>query len=630
MLKPAIGRGAKFSMVEEVREARGVSKMRGGTMRGHRMCGARSVLRLARGGLCYVLPLCAIFSELIWVVLGEGMRALLVAISVVFGCAGSGASQAKLDSPVRPESRDSVASGTTWTPVGDSGERAEEQDVLEVTSFGIACESPSSSLSYQDIAVDWGLVDTSDGNPRRKEAGPVAAMDLDGDGLDELLVGHRGLGLVLHRNQGASFAQSTVLPVSDLTGIALGDVDGDGDLDVWTGGYAAQMWLLRNDGPAGDGWQFTDVSAESGLNAVPVLPQKTDAAFSDVDGDGALDILVTRAAGPGASEEAVLNQLWLGQGDGTFVLASSSLPEGSRGGVSWSPVWSDLDGDGDVDVFVANADQATAGPSVLLENQSDGGSVRWVDHSDTCFCTENGNPMGVSAADYDHDGDFDLFLTNTASDQLLRNEGGLVFVDESRVHGAMALPSSRHMTFGSVWVDVDNDGWQDLFVSSGPLSEGPDTVLDVQADRLLHNDGGVAWRDIAASAGVASTGIGRGVTRALLVDDGYPALVVVNLDGPSKVWRAACMADRSLVVALRQASGNTRGIGAQVSLTMADGTVQVQEVSTKAGWGGAMEPRAWFGLGGQAPRTLSVRWPDGVREEWPLPESAHGRVLLVR
>ena len=334
---------------------------------------------------------------------------------------------------------------------------------------------------------------------------------------------------------------------------------------------------------------------------------------------------------PWQPEEANLDQLFRSNGNGTFEPVSDWFTADPRQGVSWSAVWTDLNLDNRPDLFVANADQATAGPSLLLENAGASGSDwRFDDRSRTCFCTDNFNPMGVSSGDYDNDGDFDLFLTNTSSDQLLANDGSFEFFDVSRSAGDLALPTSLHMTFGSVWTDVDNDGWQDIFVSSGPLSDFPDPSLDRQPDRLLLGSADGSLENHAAALGVASTGIGRGVTRANIDGDGYPELVVINLDGPSHIWHADCLSNRALMVELRQAGPNSRAIGARVTVTLEDGTIQRQEITTKPGWGGAMEPRAWFGLGASAPTTLTVDWPDGSRESWRLPADADGRVKIER
>lgn len=493
------------------------------------------------------------------------------------------------------------------------------------------CSDPAPGLAYEDLAESWGLVDTSDDIPKRKEAGPVASLDLDDDGLDEIIVGHRELGLVLHVNQGGAFVRQEVLPAPGLTGIALGDIDGDGDLDLWAGGYAPRMWMLRNDGPGDDGWVFTDISEEVGLLALETAPQKMDASFGDFDKDGDLDLYINHSGPPSTTREAELDKLLRNTGGGTFEEVSGWFTAEQRQGTSWSPTWTDLDGDLDPDLFVANADQSTGGPSLLLRNDGPSGADHtFTDLTDTCGCTSNFNPMGVSPADYDNDGDQDLFLTNTDADQLLRNEGDLTFIDVGASVGAMELPTDRHMTFGSVWTDVDNDGWIDVFVSSGPLSDFPDPVLDTQPDRLLHNESGEAFTNIAADLGIDKTGIGRGVTRAMLDDDGYPELVVVNLDGPSHVWHTPCLANRALVVDLRQSTGNTRGIGAWVTVTLADGSQQVQEIAAKSGWGGAMEPRAWFGLGSTAVTGLSVRWPDGEVTDVDVDPAVDGRIRVTR
>ncbi|HCH66112.1 MAG TPA: hypothetical protein DFR83_25140 [Deltaproteobacteria bacterium] len=564
------------------------------------------------------------------------MRALARWLVFCFGLGAWAGCDSAQDKPATGrDGADSARPEATDSAPGDSEDRGTDSgdplDPATVEPAGSWCATPIEALTYTDVAAAWGLIDTTDGVESRKEAGPVASVDLDGDGLDELIVGHRTQGLVLHRNRGGSFEQQVLIDAEDLTGIALGDVDGDGDLDLWTGGYVDRMWLLRNDGAGSDGWIFTDITEQSGLAALEVVPQRVDASFGDFDADGDLDVYLTRDGPAGTAEEPALDQLLRSAGDGTFEVVSDWLSVEQRQGKGWAALWSDLDLDLDPDLFVANADQSTDGPSLMVRNDgANGDAWRLTDRGDHCACTSNYNPMGVSAGDFDNDGDFDLFLTNTNSDQLLRNEGALSFVDVSRAIGNLALPSDRHMTFGAVWTDVDNDGWQDLFLSAGPLSQRPNTELDRQRDRLLLNQAGAALEDHADRLGVDSRGIGRGVTRALLDDDGYPELVVVNLDGPSHIWHTPCLAHRALVVELRQSSGNTRGIGARVTVSFADGTIQRQEVSSKPGWGGAMEPRAWFGLGDREPRAIRVAWPDGVETALSLPADTDGRLRIER
>lgn len=532
---------------------------------------------------------------------------LLAACSTPSGPEGSG--------PRGP--RDSGAAGG-----GDSG---------EVAADAPWCSEPVDTLAYEDVGPAWGLVDTTDSDPKRMEAGPVASLDLDDDGLDEVIMGVRKEGLVLHRNLGGSFTTEPLLEAPELTGIALGDIDGDGDLDLWAGGYAPRMWLLRNDGESSGEWVFTDITEAAGILDLPTQPQKMDASFGDFDLDGDLDLYINHAGPPGTLRERELDKLLRNDGTGRFEEVSSWFTAEQRQGTSWSPAWTDLDGDLDPDLFVANADQAMGGPSLLLRNDgASGGDHRFTDLSATCGCTNNFNPMGVSPADYDNDGDQDLFLTNTDSDQLLRNEGELVFVDVSASVGSMELPTNRHMTFGSVWADLDNNGWLDLMVSAGPLAPGPEPGLDDQPDRVLFNLEGAAFENRAAELGMDDRGAGRGVTRVLLDDDGYPELLVGNIGSPSRLWRTPCLANRALVIDLRQDGGNTRGIGAWVTVAFVDGTQQVQEISAKSGWAGAMEPRAWFGLGSKAVEAVTVRWPDGGTTEVAVAPDVDGRIRVQR
>ena len=193
--------------------------------------------------------------------------------------------------------------------------------------------------------------------------------------------------------------------------MAIGDIDGD---ETSTSGPAATI--------PGCGCSATMARAptagrsliidRSGLDTVPNMPQKTDATFGDFDLDGDLDLYINRSGPPRSTDEANLDQLFRSNGDGTFEVVSSWFTAEQRQGVSWSAVWTDLNLDDRPDLFVANADQATAGPSLLLENAgADGTNWRFDDRSSSCFCTNNFNPMGVSSADWDNDGDFDLYLT---------------------------------------------------------------------------------------------------------------------------------------------------------------------------------------------------------------------------
>jgi len=485
------------------------------------------------------------------------------------------------------------------------------------------CTEPGEP-GFQDVAEAWGLADTTDEDPDRKEAGAVALVDLDDDGLDDLVLAHRSRGLLVQHNLGGSFSDEVVLDgdAQSLSGLAIGDVDGDRDLDLWAGGYSPPMRLFLNDGQGG----FTDASTSSGMDSFPVAPQKLDAVFGDFDGDGDLDLFVNHDGGGTNPGEEKLDKLLQNDGTGVFTDVSDWLP--GRTGVGWSSVWTDLDLDGDVDLYTANADQATHEPSRLSRNDgADGDGWRFTDLSGTCACTNNHNPMGVSAGDYDADGLQDLFLTNTGANQLLWNQGDGTFVDVTAAVGGLALESDDHMSFGAAWFDHENDGTLDLFFSSGPLSGGaPEAGLAEQADQLLVWEEG-RLVDAAPSLGLDDRSAGRGVAAGRLDDDGFLDLVVSNLGSPSRLYRAQCTEARALVVDLVGSGANTWGIGARVVVHTDSGTF-TREVTAKPGWGGAVTPRAHIGLGDRRVERVTVHWPDGAEQVVDVHPLVDGRVVV--
>jgi hypothetical protein len=469
-------------------------------------------------------------------------------------------------------------------------------------------------------------MDTTDDDADRKEAGAVAMADVNGDGLDDLILAHRELGLFVQLNLGGTLGPAVMVHAAEkLNGLALGDVDGDGDLDLWAGGYQDTMFLFQNDGAGG----FVDVSEASGLAAVETVPQKTDGTFADMDGDGDLDLYVNRATAPDATSEGVLNKLFRNDGTGRFEDVSSWLSSDVRLGLSWSSIWTDIDVDGDVDLYTANAEQASFGPSRLLRNDGwDGDRILFSDLSDSCACTTNNSPMGISVGDYDNDGFGDFFLSNTGRNQLLRNLGDGTFIDVTATVGGMLLEGPGHMTFGATWFDHGNDGLLDVFVASGPLHSGTSSPdQEEQADQLWINDG-VGFVDMASVFGLAQRGDGRGVASGLMNDDGFLDLVLTNLGSPSHLYLAECTTSRALVLDLAGTNGNTFGIGARV-VVETDQSTMVREVGSKSGWGGAQHPRAHFGLGDQKVVSVTIHWPSGSVQTVEVSPGIDGRITVV-
>ena len=296
-------------------------------------------------------------------------------------------------------------------------------------------------------------------------------------------------------------------------GVATGDFNNDGFTDLYVTNYGSNQ-LLRNQG---DG-TFRDVTSAAGVDDPS---WSTSAAFFDFDRDGWLDLFVTNYVvfdlgrnpecfapssrrdycGPSAFP-GVADRLWRNRGDGTFEDVSVRSRIGAEKGAGLGVVAADFDGDGWLDLYVANDGE----PNHLWLNQRDG-TVRDEALLAGVAVNREGEPeasMGVSAADFDGDGDDDLFMTHLMSETntLYVNDGGL-FEDRTLETG-LAAGSLTFTSFGTAWFDVDNDGWLDLMIANGAVKgvealarEGDLYPLD-QPNQLLLNVGGRRFEDASA------------------------------------------------------------------------------------------------------------------------------------
>jgi hypothetical protein len=488
------------------------------------------------------------------------------------------------------------------------------------------CDQPQETLGYWDASESWGLLSTDDGDPDRKEYNPVAIADFDNDGDDDIVMAPRTGGVWLQRNEGDRLTSELIADFQDTMTLAVGDYDGDGWLDLLAGGRGANQALFRNL----DGESFIDVTAQAG----PFLPSKAanvdirDASFVDFDSDGDLDLYLTYATSlvSGFDQPDLLLQ----NEDGVFSDVSDWLPEEARFGLGWQTLWSDLDLDGDLDAYVANADQQSHGPSRLLRNDGRNAQGDWVfsDLTDDCHCGWVGSAMGASAGDIDHDGYPDLFVTNTGPSPLLWNQQDLSFIDVAFAQGATAVPDTSYMTFGSVFFDADHDTWLDIVTLAGVLHHGTNAGQTTeQPDSFLFGseDG---FEDRAQQYGMADVGDGRGVAVGFVNDDDFLDIAITHVGAPSQLWLSQCTDARSLIVSLTGTSSNLWGMGARVVLETSGGTL-VREINTSPGWAAASHPRAHFGLGEVRIETMTIYWPSGTVQSVDIDPTAQGWLAIT-
>ena len=413
-------------------------------------------------------------------------------------------------------------------------------------------------------------------------------------------------------------------------GVATGDVDNDGDLDVYVTNYGADAFYLND----GDG-SFTEATAGVGFGG---KAWSSSAAFLDYDADGALDLYVVHYlryadtvcsdlsdapeyCGPQHFSGAV-DQLYRNRGDGVF--ADVTKPAGiDRAGKGLGVLCADLSGDGRVDIFVAN----DADLNQLWVNRGDGafedqGVARGV------AVNAYGRPeasMGVTLGDANADGRFDLFMThlrNETNTLYLGQEGGIL-ADQTATAG-FGTADLPYTGFGCGFFDVDNDGDLDLALVNGRIHRGPalagaDTgpfwAPYVEPNLLFLNDGRGRFSDVSGKAGTfaARAEVDRGLAFGDIDGDGAVDLAVGGLSGIRIFRNQAAQGQHWLRV--RALVGTRDALGAVVRIR-AGARAWVRPVLSGYSYLSCSALKVHFGLGPiDAIDAIEVRWPAPRRGE---------------
>lgn len=457
-------------------------------------------------------------------------------------------------------------------------------------------------------AAACGSDDAVDGVPRELPSEPAlialqpelfgdpgaqtnAWADADGDGDLDLFVGFRGAPNRLYRNDQGTFvdvaAEVGLADETETRAAAWGDFDGDADPDLFVGFASPETpnRLYRNDREAG----FVDVAAEVGVARGGVTRQPS---WVDFDGDGDLDLFVAFRDGA--------NALFRNEG-GTFtdVAEAAGVADPRR---SVGAAWFDMDGDADLDLFVANQNGDADG---VYLNQGDG---TFRDAADALNMSQAGRTqeqgsVGTAVADYDNDGDLDLFVASYGPDVLWENQGDGTFVD---VAPGTPLAGDHH-SVAAAWGDYDNDGWVDLFVNTFVSGE-PEA-----RDFLFRNRQG-SFEDVTPQV-VLDRGSSHGVAWADFDIDGDLDLSLANNDpqGAHPLYANALpstSAVRSLQVGIVNGEGRWNRAGTAVTLRRdSDGYVTTRLMDTGGGYASQGVVPVHFGLPpGDGPVSLTIVW----------------------
>jgi enediyne biosynthesis protein E4 len=523
--------------------------------------------------------------------------------------------------------------------------------------------APAGARWFEDIADRAGIRFIHRSGHRDKfylpeiMGGGAALVDVDNDGyLDLYLVQSGNLfspaekqpGNRLYRNRGnGTFEDVTVGSGADVPGygmgVAAGDFDNDGNVDLYVTNFGSNV-LLKGDGRG----HFTDVTARAGVASGG---WSTSAAFLDYDNDGYLDLFVVHYLNwqPAAEVECYslsgvpdycsprtydlpsAATLYHNNGNGTFTDVTDRAGLRAAVGNGLGVVAGDINGDGLVDVFVAN----DGTPNHLWINKGNG---RFEDAALVMGCALDldGRPkagMGTHLADVDGDGALDLLVVNLdgESDSFFRNEKTF-FRDDTAVVGLRAV--SRPFTrFGAAMLDFDNDGFVDIYEANGRVGRQSELYSAdpyAEPNLLFRGLAGPRFEEVTPRGGTAPPLIATSRAAAFgdIDNDGGIDIVVVNRDASPYVLHNV-VANRGHWVMFRVLDEHGRdAIGAELTMTVGSRSIH-RDVRAAYSYLASNDPRVHVGLGKETMiRDVTVTWPGGTRQHFG--DFAADRIVVLR
>ncbi len=544
--------------------------------------------------------------------------------------------------------------GSTDSLVPSFGRHAVSVLLVLVSGFAALGQSRFDSriidLEAATIGIDFVHTDGSSGKHYMVETviGSLAIFDYDNDGLLDLyfINGAPLLGTEttpaprnqLYRNNGDwAFTNVTESAgVGDLQygmGVVVGDYDQDGDADLFLSNFGTNAFYVNQ----GDG-TFKEKTKASGLAS----PRRVGAGncFFDMDNDGDLDLFCasyvefdypinkTRLisgylfhTGPNDYTPARHN-LYRNNGDGSFEDVSAWSGIGQLRSPGMGVLSADFDSDGDMDLFVAN-DQK---PNFLLVND---GTGKFQEEGLLCGLAldrlgrSNGN-MGVDYADFDGDGQLDLVTTTYQEEMpvLYQAVGAGLFTDSTNI-ARIDTTLNQHVKWGVGGIDFDNDGDRDLFIACGHFLDNIrfiDDRTDVKVTNyLLANDGQGHFSNVTKNAGSALQIIesSRGAAFDDLDNDGDVDLAVLNVNARPTIGRNdSSKAHRGYSVKLVGVNVNRDALGAKIVAVSVSGKTQTQILTSARGYESSYGLRMYFGSGTEAIAKYLVTWPNGSTQSF--------------
>lgn len=483
----------------------------------------------------------------------------------------------------------------------------------------------SNTTSFTNVNVQSGVEFLHDGSSfADMSVGTGAAwFDYDNDGYLDLYATMRtGANHLYHNNGDGTFSElAAAMGLEDIanngSGVAVADFDNDGWQDIYLcNGDWDKLYKNIN------GTSFQDVTAGSGLDASGTA-RGNSASWGDYDDDGYLDLFISNHVPLDANDPNATNQdfLFHNNGDGTFSDVSTLLTiDPNLDGYGFIGGWTDYDKDGDLDILLVNDCNFSPVPGSHLSTpnklfRNDGGTdpLNWnfTEVSQSTGAADCRNGMGLAIGDYDRDGYFDAAWSNIGPLALFKNNNGN-FTNYAELSGMGGLVSTDYWSWGLSFFDFDNDGWQDVIVSMGAMSQLPTAIP--HPNHLYRNNGDGTFSEVAQSMNLDDINRTRNAIHGDYDNDGDLDLFVINYGQRANLMRNDIdNTHHYLKVNLEGTTSNRDGIGSHLKLTMADGGIQYFETRSGSNLGGGDMIDAYFGLGTNTSATeLEITWPSGI------------------
>lgn len=400
-----------------------------------------------------------------------------------------------------------------------------------------------------------------------------------------------------HNNNGTFEAVSFGIPnTGEGKSIQWVDYDNDGDPDIFLTRLFGDWSLYQNNG----NFQFTDVTSAVGITQNQSA-QTMGASWGEFNGDGYLDLYICNYNWTGG----VSNYLFVSDGDGTFTEMAHQLGVDNGTYPSFQAVFFDVNMDGKSDLYVSN--DRYFGYNALYLNDGTGTCQDISSFSGADIAID---AMSNSVADYDNDGDLDIYVSNNPpGNKLLTNNGDNTFTESAGYAGVEV----NTVCWGAVWTDQDLDGWEDLFVSTtGVIVNVPDSVRPNYFYSNDH-DGTFTYRDDSGMEEFPSWIYCAAVGD--IDNNGTPDLALSGHDPHrNELWRNTTTNQSYLKISLQGISSNRDGIGATVK-AFSDGQLQLRHSKCGEQHLSQNSQYLFFGFGSASVvDSITINWPSGIQD----------------